>query len=42
MKNRVAPFLLGIVVGFWGVRLVTHTIYIALVVASFFIGRHGF
>lgn len=39
-KDRIVPFVLGLAFGFFGIRWFMHVIYVALIVGSFFLGRH--
>lgn len=40
MKDRAVPFLVGVVVGWWGVRWFIHFGYLAAVIAAYALGHH--
>lgn len=40
MNQRVVPFLLGMTVGFWGVRWFVHLGWLTLTVVAFCLGHH--
>jgi hypothetical protein len=40
MKNNIIPFLLGAVFGHYGVRFLTHVIYLGLIVLAFCTGKY--
>lgn len=40
VDDKVVPFVIGLALGFWGIRWFMHLAYLLLIVGAFFLGRH--